>query len=70
MLGSSLLLGVWGGSRDRLGMITLSFVGIGLTLAASGLLPPSGFGVFAVLSGLLILAAGIWTYLKSRAIRS
>ena len=50
LLGSALLLGVWGGMDDKPAMISLAMCALGVVLAASGLLPPTAFAAFAVLS--------------------
>ena len=46
---SSLIMGLWGGSRRRFLMISLSIAALGLTSLLSGALPPEGFWVFAAL---------------------
>ena len=42
-------------------MMALSFVGIGVTLSLSGLLPPSGFAAFVVLSALMGFTGALGT---------
>ena len=57
MLLGSVILGLWGGTRDKILTMTASVLGLGLTLVLSGLLPPGGFRAFAALSGLMGLSA-------------
>ncbi len=46
---SSLIIGLWGGSKRRFLMISLSIAALGLTSLLSGALPPEGFWLFAAL---------------------
>lgn len=46
----SVALGIWGGKIDKIGTIAKSIGGMGIGLAITGLLPPSGFRVFVVLA--------------------
>lgn len=48
MLAGGLLLGLLGGYKRRILLITASIFTMGASLAVSGLLPPSGFAIFAV----------------------
>ena len=57
MLLGSVILGLWGGTRDKILTMTAAVLGLGLTLVLSGLLPPGGFWAFAALSGLMGLSA-------------
>ena len=53
MLVGSVILGVWGGTKNKMvGMLGAMF-GLGLFLTVSGLLPPSGFWIFVVMSALM-----------------
>lgn len=49
LLLSSLLLGVWGGSKKRFGMVSIAVAVMGLTAALCGVLPSDGFVFFLVL---------------------
>lgn len=53
MLIGSIILSKWGGTRNRIYTITGSFLLMSISLFISGILPPSGFGVFAVCSFLM-----------------
>ena len=53
MLAGSVLLGLWGGTRNKIITMTAAVLGLGLTLVLAGLLPPSGFRAFAGLSLLM-----------------
>lgn len=53
LLVSSLILGVWGGIKNKLLMINLSMGVFGLILTLSGVLPSSAVIGFALLSGLM-----------------
>ena len=46
---SSLVMGLWGGSKKRFLMISLSIFVLGLTSALSGALPPEAFWLFVAL---------------------
>lgn len=48
LLVSSFLIGVWGGSRKRFLMISLSIIVLGAAAAAGGILPAGGFWGFVV----------------------
>lgn len=53
MLVSGLILGVWGGFKDKFLMINLSLLAMGIAIAASGTLPSTGFWAFAILSAFM-----------------
>ena len=53
MLIAGLIMGIWGGLKDKFLMINLSLAALGLMIAIAGILPPSAFMVFALLSGLM-----------------
>lgn len=57
MLAGSVILGIWGGTKDKMVAMIASIMCLGSLLVISGLLPPSGFWVFAGLSGLMGLSA-------------
>lgn len=61
MMASSLILGVWGGLKNKFIMINLSLGFLGVTLAAAGVLPPSGFIGFAVLCTVMGLTGNFFT---------
>lgn len=48
MLAGGLLLGTWGGFKNRTVSIVLSFVAMGTALTVSGLLPSTGFAIFVL----------------------
>lgn len=53
LLVGSLILGIWGGTRNRVYMIIVSFLMMSGSLTVSGLLPENGFVGFAVCSFLM-----------------
>lgn len=57
MLVGSVILGLWGGTRDKIVTMTASIFALGLLLVVAGLLPPTAFAVFVVLSFLMSLCA-------------
>lgn len=61
LLLGSLLLGIWGGFRNRLYMLILSFGIMGLALTGTGLLPPGGFVWFAVFAVFMGASAPYFT---------
>lgn len=50
MLAGSIILGVWGGTRNKIITMAASELAMGVVLVGMGLLPPSGFWAFAALS--------------------
>lgn len=56
LLIGSLILGVWGGPRNRIYSMIAAQLVLGISLIGSGLLPPNGFWMFAVFSCLLGMA--------------
>lgn len=60
MLTGALLLGVWGGFKNRSCTIALSCYLMGIAMVWCGILPPSGFWVFTVLSLVIGLAAPLY----------
>lgn len=56
MLTGSVILGVWGGTKDKIVTMVASELVLGVVLVAAGLLPPTGFWVFAGLSLLMGLS--------------
>lgn len=48
MLGASLIMGIWGGSKRRFLMVSAAVVALGILSAVGGILPPGAFAVFAV----------------------
>ena len=72
MLGGGLVLGVWGGFKRKTMTICLSILVMGLSLTVSGILPQSGFVVFAVCCVLMGLSApfyGVQTALFQEKIK-
>ena len=53
MLAGSVLLGLWGGGKDKILTMTAAVLAMGGALAVTGVLPPSGFWWFAGLSLLM-----------------
>ena len=49
----SVALGIWGGKIDKIGAIAKSIGIMGIGLAITGLLPPSGFKAFVVLAAMM-----------------
>lgn len=56
MLAGSIILGVWGGTKNKMVAMVAAILALGALLALSGLLPPSAFWAFAILSGLMGVA--------------
>lgn len=56
MLAGSVILGIWGGTKDKMVTMAASVLAMGVFLAAAGLLPPSAFWAFVVLSALMGLS--------------
>ncbi len=52
-MAGSLILGIWGGTRNRVYTIVLSYILMSASLLVSGNLPASGFWIFAVCSWLM-----------------
>lgn len=50
MLLGSVVLGIWGGTKNKMLTLIAAVLGIGAVMAACGLLPPSGFVPFVILS--------------------
>ena len=57
MLLGSVVLGFWGGTRNKVYTMLGSVLFLGVTLVLTGLLPPSGFTAFAVLTMLMGFSA-------------
>ncbi len=53
MLAGSIILGIWGGTKNKMITMTAATMSMGALLVITGLLPPSAFWAFAVLSGLM-----------------
>ncbi|MDR2252396.1 MAG: MFS transporter [Bifidobacteriaceae bacterium] len=60
MLTGSLLLLAWGGGRRLVVLVIASGVGIGLTIAACGALPASGFPAFIALTAVMGFVAAFY----------
>jgi DHA3 family macrolide efflux protein-like MFS transporter len=60
MMASSLLLGAWGGGRDRLRLALLGNALLGTALAAAGLFPPSAFAAFAAACAVMGAAGNLF----------
>ena len=61
MMGGGIIVGIWGGFKNRgIGMgIAIALMGIAISI--SGLLPPSGFVFFAAMSALMGLSAPLYS---------
>jgi DHA3 family macrolide efflux protein-like MFS transporter len=59
------LLGVWGGFKNRAATMTISMALIGVSIAFTGILPTGGFIVFAVLSFFMGFAAPFYTGIQT-----
>ena len=53
LLAGSIILGIWGGTRNKIYTIVGSFLLMSLSLFLSGLLPTTGFTAFVVLAGMM-----------------
>ncbi len=65
MLFGGLVIGVWGGTRNRAVLIVTSIIVIGLTVGASGLLPPTGFMLFVVLCVIMGVASPFYNAIQT-----
>ena len=63
MLAGSVILGLWGGTRDKMVTMTASIFTLGFLLIATGLLPPTAFAAFVVLSFFMSLCAPFFSSL-------
>lgn len=61
MLAGGLLLGLFGGYKKRILLITVSILMMGASLAVSGLLPPSGFVIFAACCAVMGLSVPFYS---------
>ncbi|AGA69123.1 H+ Antiporter protein [Desulfitobacterium dichloroeliminans LMG P-21439] len=61
MLVGGLVLGVWGGFKNRVMSLTASIVLMGASLAVSGLLPVKGYGFFVLCSTLMGFSAPFYS---------
>lgn len=61
LLVSSLILGVWGGLKDKFLMINLALGSLGVCLAAAGALSSSAFTAFAVLSAFMGITGNLFS---------
>lgn len=61
MLAGGLLLGLLGGFKKRIALITASIFMMGASLTISGLLPSSGFAVFAACCGIMGLSVPFYS---------
>ena len=57
MLAGSVILGIWGGTRNKIITMAGSVFLLGTTLVVTGLLPPAAFWVFVALTALMGLSA-------------
>ncbi|AEE17981.1 MFS transporter [Treponema brennaborense] len=53
MLVGGIIIGIWGGFKNRLVTMTLSTLLLGVLFAGAGLLPPTAFGVFVAGAGIM-----------------
>lgn len=61
LLVSSLMLGIWGGFKNKFVMVSLSLDVLGLAIAVSGLLPGTAFVIFVILSGIMGLTGNFYS---------
>jgi DHA3 family macrolide efflux protein-like MFS transporter len=61
MMGGGMIVGIWGGFKNRGIGMAVAVALMGAAISVSGLLPPSGFVVFAVMSGLMGLSAPLYS---------
>lgn len=57
MLAGSVILGLWGGTRNKIHTMAGSILLLGITLVLTGLLPSGAFGAFVILTALMGLSA-------------
>lgn len=50
MLVGGLALGVWGGTKNKMTTMVLAIIGMGVCLMIMGILPPTGFVIFTILT--------------------
>ncbi len=61
MLGASLIIGIWGGMKNKFMQMSLAIFALGMFLLFSGLLPPGGFYWFVVFSAILgLMGSFFW----------
>jgi len=60
MIVGGLLLGVWGGFKNRAVTMTLAIAILGVAIGISGILPTYGFAIFAVLSTFMGFSAPLY----------
>lgn len=53
MLAGSIILGIWGGTKNKMVTMTAAIFALGTLLVMTGLLPSTAFWAFVVLSGLM-----------------
>lgn len=70
MLLGSVILGIWGGTKDRIVTMNIACVGMGLCFFFSGLLPPSQFLLFTLLTFLTALCAPFYNSLFMALVQS
>lgn len=61
MLAGGLILGLFGGFKKRITLITASIFMMGVSLTISGLLPPSGFVIFVVCCAMMGLSVPFYS---------
>lgn len=69
MLVGSMLLGLWGGTRNKMSTMTVAVFALGGCLMAMGVLPPTGFAAFVALSLGMGLAAPFFNSLFTALIQ-
>lgn len=57
MLVGSVILGLWGGTKDKMVTMVAAMFALGITTMLAGLVPPTGFAVFVGLTLLMALSA-------------
>lgn len=69
MLLGGLILGIWGGFINRTRTMVVSLLIMGIALLVSGLLPRSGFIIFAICSGLMGLSGPFYNGVQTALIQ-
>mgnify|MGYP000117861005 CR=1 FL=1 len=69
MLAGALILGVWGGCKNKMHTIALSCFVMGLAMVWCGILPPAGFWLFAILSLVIGLSAPLYNGVMAAVIQ-
>lgn len=69
MLVGALVLGVWGGFKNKMYTVALSCFIMGLAMVWCGILPPAGFWIFALLSLIIGLSSPLYNGVMAAVIQ-